>query len=124
MSKMYGTRELHQTIRVGLIGLAVVASLGIVWLMTREVAGEQTTVNIEVAIGLSVSMSLVATGTYFRMRHHKKRADRAEGRERALELQLLEAKTTASASSTSKKKPGGELRGTDKLDEDRRSVCD
>lgn len=94
MSMVYATRELHRTIRVGLICLAVVGSLVLVWMMTREVAGEETTVNIQVAIGLSLSLSLVAAGTYFRMRHHKKRADRAERRERKLELELLDAKAT------------------------------
>lgn len=104
------SRERHRTIRLGIIAAAVLLSMFPIWGIAESLSGETTVLDVTISIALSIVASITAAGAGLGMRHQKKRADRAEARERDLESRVRDLTTRLELSSGAprrKSKTGG-----------------
>lgn len=73
---------------LGLVGLAIVMLAS--WPVAREFAGEETVLNVSIAVGLTVSLTLAGTGIAAWGNSHRRRADRLQVRNDRLSRNVKE----------------------------------
>lgn len=73
---------------LGLVGLAVVVLA--CWPVAHELAGRETVLNVTMALGLTASLTLAGTGVAAWGNSHRRRANRAEKRNKELSRDVKE----------------------------------
>ncbi len=88
MIEINRSHEHGKTLRTLIISIFVVAGLLALYPATSVLAGRDTNVNVNVAIGLSVAFSIVGGGAAIWGRKQKKKFDDADSRRKELEGRL------------------------------------